>query len=214
MVVIDIHHCVARYEVALVNIIVLTRYNESISTILVITWGFEVVVGSFVDVPVSAWYADSVKWAVDKKITTGTSATTFSPDNTCTKAQIITFIWRAMGEPPCEQAVSFTDVNYKDYYFVASTWACNKGMVEKGTFKGENLVTRADTVVYLWKMSGSPDIEAISTFADVPESADYAKAVAWAVQNGITSGTSDTTFSPDMTCTRGQIVTFLQRAIK
>ena len=172
------------------------------------------IVGNFIDVPVSAWYAEPVKWAVDKKITTGTSPTTFSPDTTCTKAQIITFIWRAMGEPQYEQGVSFTDVNYKDYYFVASTWACNKGMVEKGAFKGENLVTRADTVVYLWKMSGSPDIEAISTFADVPESADYAKAVAWAVQNGITSGTSDTTFSPDMTCTRGQIVTFLQRAIK
>ena len=119
-----------------------------------------------------------------------------------------------MGEPAYEQGVSFTDVNYKDYYFAASKWACNKGMVETGEFKGENLVTRADTVVYLWKMSGSPDIGTISTFTDVPESADYAKAVAWAVQNGITSGTSETTFSPNDTCTRGHIVTFLQRAVK
>ena len=172
------------------------------------------IVGTFTDVPVSAWYAEPVKWAVDKKITTGTSPTTFSPDTTCTKAQIITFIWRAMGEPQYEQGVSFTDVNYKDYYFIASTWACNKGMVDAGAFKGGSLVTRADTVVYLWKNAGSPDVEAINTFTDVPESADYAKAVSWAVQNGITSGTSDTTFSPDMTCTRGQIVTFLKRAIK
>jgi len=172
------------------------------------------IVGSFVDVPVSAWYADSVKWAVDKKITTGTSATTFSPDNTCTKAQIITFIWRAMGEPPCEQAVSFTDVNYKDYYFTASHWANSKGMVESGTFRGESFVTRADTVVYLWKMSGSPDVGTVSTFADVPAGAPYAKAVAWAVQEGITSGTGATTFSPNDTCTRGHIVTFLKRAVR
>ena len=172
------------------------------------------IVGSFVDVPVSAWYADSVKWAVDKKITTGTSATTFSPDNTCTKAQIITFIWRAMGEPPCEQAVSFTDVNYKDYYFTASRWANGKGMVESGTFRGESFVTRADTVVYLWKMSGSPDVGTVSTFADVPAGAPYAKAVAWAVQEGITSGTGATTFSPNDTCTRGHIVTFLKRAVR
>ena len=172
------------------------------------------VVGNFTDVPVSAWFAEPVKWAVDKKITTGTSATTFSPDTTCTKAQIITFIWRAMGEPNYEQGVSFTDVNYKDYYFVASQWANNNGMVESGAFKGESLVTRADTVVYLWKMSGSPDVGTVGTFTDVPAGSDYAKAVSWAVQNGITSGTSATTFSPNDTCTRAHIVTFLQRALK
>jgi len=172
------------------------------------------VVGNFVDVPVGAWFAESVKWAVDRGITNGTSPTTFSPDNTCTKAQIITFIWRAMGEPQYEQGASFTDVNYKDYYFAASKWANNKGMVEAGAFKGESLVTRADTVVYLWKMSGSPDVGTVSTFTDVPAGATYAKAVAWAVQNGITAGTSATTFSPNDTCTRGHIVTFLKRAVK
>jgi len=163
---------------------------------------------------VGAWFAESVKWAVDRGITNGTSPTTFSPDNTCTKAQIITFIWRAMGEPQYEQGASFTDVNYKDYYFAASKWANNKGMVEAGAFKGESLVTRADTVVYLWKMSGSPDVGTVSTFTDVPAGATYAKAVAWAVQNGITAGTSATTFSPNDTCTRGHIVTFLKRAVK
>ncbi len=172
------------------------------------------VVGSFVDVPVSAWYAEPVKWAVDRGITNGTSPTTFSPDNTCTKAQIITFIWRAMGEPMYTTPHSFTDVNYKDYYFIASQWAYEKGMVEGDTFGADKSVTRADTVVYLWKMSGSPDVGTVSTFTDVPADAPYAKAVAWAVKNGITSGTSVTTFSPDNTCTRGHIVTFLQRAVK
>ncbi|MBQ7032443.1 MAG: S-layer homology domain-containing protein [Clostridia bacterium] len=173
------------------------------------------VVGNFTDVPVSAWYAEPVKWAVDKKITTGTSATTFSPDTTCTKAQIITFIWRAMGEPNYTTSYNpFTDVNYKDYYFVPSWWAYEKGMVEKGKFEADKFVTRADTVVYLWKMSGSPDVGVTNTFTDVPADAPYAKAVAWAVKNGITSGTSETTFSPNDTCTRAHIVTFLQRAVQ
>ena len=173
------------------------------------------VVGNFIDVPVSAWYAEPVKWAVEKKVTAGTSPTTFSPNNTCTKAQIITFIWRAMGEPNYTINYNpFTDVNYKDYYFVPSWWANEKGMVEKGRFEADKFVTRADTVVYLWKMSGSPDVGTTNTFIDVPANADYAKAVSWAVQNGITSGTSANTFSPDMTCTRGHIVTFLKRALK
>ena len=172
------------------------------------------VVGNFTDVPVSAWYAEPVKWAVDKKITTGTSPTTFSPDTTCTKAQIITFIWRAMGEPMYTIYNNpFTDVNYKDYYFVSSWWAFENDMVEKGKFDGNKFVTRADTVVYLWKMAGSPDVGTVNTFTDVPADADYAKAVAWAVKNGITSGTSANTFSPDDTCTRAHIVTFLQRAV-
>lgn len=112
------------------------------------------------------------------------------------------------------EKVLFTDVNYKDYYFISSRWACEKGMVEQGEFRADSLVTRADTVVYLWKMAGSPDVGAVSTFTDVAADAPYAKAVAWAVQNGITSGTSATTFSPDETCTRAHIVTFLQRAMK
>ncbi len=172
------------------------------------------IVGTFVDVPTSAWYAEPVKWAVDKKVTTGTSPTTFSPDTTCTKAQIITFIWRAMGEPMYTNPYKFTDVNYKDYYSIASQWAYEKGMVDPGVFGADKLVTRADTVVYLWKMSGSPDVQTVSTFVDVSFDAPYAKAVAWAVQNGITSGTSATTFSPNDTCTRAHIVTFLQRAVK
>jgi len=173
------------------------------------------IVGTFVDVSRNAWYAEPVKWAVDKKITTGTSATTFSPDTTCTKAQIITFIWRAMGEPKYTISYNpFTDVNYKDYYFSSSWWAYEKDMVEKGKFEADKFVTRADTVVYLWKMSGSPDVGTVGTFTDVPADADYAKAVSWAVQNGITTGTSATTFSPNDTCTRAHIVTFLKRAVK
>ena len=173
------------------------------------------IVGSFTDVLTSAWYAESVKWAVDKKVTSGTSATTFSPDNTCTKAQIITFIWRAVGEPMYTITSNpFADVNYKDYYFVPSWWAHENNMVEKGKFEADKFVTRADTVVYLWKMSGSPDVGTVDTFTDVPANANYAKAVAWAVKNGITSGTGANTFSPDQTCTRAHIVTFLKRAVK
>ena len=172
------------------------------------------IVGNFTDVPTSAWFASPVKWAIDKKITNGTSPTTFSPNATCTKAQIITFIWRAMGEPKYTIYNNpFTDVNYKDYYYSPSWWAFEKGMVEKGKFQADKFVTRADTVVYLWKMSGSPDMGTVSTFKDVPANASYAKAVAWAVKKGITTGTSETTFSPNATCTRGHIVTFLQRTV-
>ncbi len=173
------------------------------------------IVGAFEDVPADAWFAEPVRWAVDKKITNGTSPTTFSPDTTCTKAQILTFIWRAMGEPQYTgKSGVFTNVTYKDYYFGSARWAYEKGMVEGGEFDAGAPVTRADTVVFLWKNAGSPEPKALSSFTDVPANAAYAKAVAWAVESGITSGTSATTFSPDMTCTRGHIVTFLQRAVK
>lgn len=167
----------------------------------------------FSDVADSAYYANAVKWAVDKKITSGTSATTFSPDDTCTRAQILTFLWRAVGSPKSNSPVPFGDVNSEDYFADASSWAKGKDMVSGSNFEPDTPCTRAFTVIYLWKNAGSPKTEISDKFSDVNANSDYAQAVAWAVNNGVTSGTSATTFSPVDTCTRGQIVTFLNRAL-
>ena len=167
--------------------------------------------GSFTDVASTAYYADAVKWAVDKGITTGTTATTFAPDTTCTTGQILTFLWRAKGSPVPTAANPFTDVAESDYYYKAALWAAEKGLVEGATFGASTPCTRSATVTYLWKLAGEPTAAKEGGFADVPRGASYAKAVAWAVDKGITSGTSATTFAPDTTCTRGQIVTFLYR---
>ncbi len=170
---------------------------------------------NFADVKADAYYADAVKWAVEKNITAGTSATTFSPDDTCTKAQILTFLWRAVGSPKSETANPFEDVETDYYYYYAALWAYEMGMVnDSKTFDGDAPCTRAMTVTYLWLNADAPDTPSDTAFTDVPEHADFAEAVAWAVENGVTSGTSATTFSPDEICSRGQIVTFLNRAIQ
>lgn len=167
---------------------------------------------TFTDVAASAYYAAPVAWAVEKGITTGTTETTFSPNNTCTTAQILTFLWRANGSPePTSKTNAFTDIKESDYYYKAALWAKEKGIVSGTTFNGNTPCTRAATVTYLWKLAGSPSA-ALTSFNDVPSTAKYSQAVAWAVKQGITSGTTATTFSPDQTCTRGQIVTFLYRA--
>ena len=307
--------------------------------------------GGFTDVKAGAYYADAVKWAVDKKITSGTTATTFSPDQTCTVAQILTFLWNANGAPEPAGRNPFSDISSKDYFYKAAVWASGKGLVSGNRLNPNAPCTRAMVVEYLWKLAGSPSmdvadgyspqtitgtydgkpcsiefdaamiekrkittvvyqwdydknilagtveevvpnaiiaavkpgstvtvkgadairslsyymesdkrfsidsenwqetyiftesIEAVferfegaalwpefeekdkryfltmgpddvpTKFTDVPSSAAYAQAVAWAVENGITAGTSGTTFSPGDTCTRGQIVTFLHRAM-
>jgi len=165
----------------------------------------------FTDVAYDAWYAESVEWAVDKSITAGTSAVTFSPDDTCTRAQILTFLWRAVGSPKMSGTNPFSDVKSTDYFYDAALWANEKGMVSGNTFAGDTPCTRSSTVVYLWKNAGLPSSAYSGSFSDVSGSSDYAEAVAWAVSNSVTAGTSETTFSPDETCTRGQIVTFLWR---
>ena len=170
-------------------------------------------VGGFTDVKSNDYYADAVLWAVEKKITSGTSATTFSPGATCSKAQILTFLWRANGSPESTAANPFTDIKTTDYYYRAALWATEKGLVSGSTFGANTDCTRAMTVEYLWKAVGSPATSSKASFTDVPVNADYAQAVAWAVENGITSGTGGGNFSPSATCTRGQIVTFLHRAM-
>ena len=167
-------------------------------------------VGGFYDVQERDWFADPVQWAVENKITNGTDSNHFSPNATCTTAQILTFLWRAAGSPEPGIPNPFTDVKSSDYFYKAAVWAAEKGLVSGSKFNGSTPCTRSATVTYLWKLSGSP-IGGTNTFHDVSSSAPYSQAVAWAVDKGVTSGTGNNKFSPDETCTRGQIVTFLYR---
>lgn len=167
---------------------------------------------SFTDVKPTDYFAKAVDWAVNGHITFGTSKTTFSPNIKCTDGQILTFLWRAMGRPEPTVKSPFNDISEeKDYFYKPALWAYEKGLISGGTFDSEKPCTRSMVVTYLWRLAGSPTAPAAS-FTDVPGNSEYAPAVSWAVQQGITSGTSKTTFAPDGTCTRGQIVTFLYRA--
>lgn len=159
------------------------------------------------------WYADAVKWAVENEVTNGTSKTTFSPDDTCNRAHILTFLWRAAGRPEPSVSNPFQDVKSSDYYYQAALWAYENKMVEGPYFKGDMPCTRAFAVTYIWQSVGSPSAWG-RTFDDVPANMSYATAVSWAVKYEITNGTSSNTFSPSTPCTRGQIVTFLYRAFK
>lgn len=170
---------------------------------------------TFTDVAANAYYANSVAWAVDKSITAGTSKTTFSPNSTCTTAQILTFLWRSQGSPePTSKTNTFTDIKESDYFYKAALWAKEKNIVSKDStaFNGNTPCTRSSAVLYIWRAAGFPAATKASSFTDVAATTIYAPAVDWAVEQGVTSGTSKTTFSPDTTCTRAQIVTFLYRA--
>lgn len=170
---------------------------------------------TFVDVPENAYYAPAVNWAVEKGVTEGTSATTFSPDAACTRAQIVTFLYRAAGSPAVKSTVNpFTDVTASDYYYNAVLWAVENGITtgtSETTFSPNESCTRAQCVTFLYRAVGSA-ATAKASFTDVSADAYYAPAVDWAVEKGVTTGTSATTFSPDAACTRAQIVTFLYRA--
>lgn len=166
----------------------------------------------FADVSSEAYYARAVAWAVANGITSGTSSSTFSPNATCTNGQILTFLWRTLGEPDPTIQNPFSNIDSGAYYYKAALWAYEIGLISGSTFGADIPCTRAMTVTYLWKV-GAGDSSSLSEapFSDVPVDADYAVAVDWAVKQKITSGTSTTTFSPNATCTRGQIVTFLHR---
>ena len=172
----------------------------------------------FTDVPSGAYYEDAVVWAVKKGITSGTSATTFNPDGSCTRAQAVTFLWRAAGSPePKSAAMPFTDVPAGSYFEKAVLWAVENG-ITKGTsdttFSPDASCTRAQIVTFLWRAGGSPAVSGNSAFSDVAADAYYAAAVAWAEKNGVTGGIGGGLFGSDNTCTRAQIVTFLHRAMK
>ncbi len=169
---------------------------------------------SFVDVAKSDYYYDAVKWAVDNGVTTGVTDTNFAPGNPCTRAQTVTFLWRAAGMPQAANRVNpFTDVSVNDYYYEAVLWAVENGITggtTATTFSPNATCTRAQVVTFLWRYS-KEDASILPMFTDVAESDYYYGAVAWAVENGVTTGVTDTTFAPGNPCTRGQIVTFLYR---
>ena len=169
---------------------------------------------SFVDVPANAYFADAVKWAVDKGITNGLSDTMFGPYESCTRAQIVTFLWRAAGSPEPKTAVSFADVPAGSYYAKAVAWAIENGITNGMTateFAPDATCTRGQSVTFLHRaLKGTASGSA--NFTDVKSDAFYADAINWAVANNVTNGTSNTTFSPNADCTRAEIVTFLYRA--
>ena len=169
---------------------------------------------SFADVPVNAYFADAVKWAVDKGITNGLSDTMFGPYESCTRAQIVTFLWRAAGSPEPKTASSFTDVPASAYYAKAVAWAVENGITNgmtETTFAPDATCTRGQSVTFLHRaLKGTASGSA--NFTDVKSDAFYADAINWAVANNVTNGTSNTTFSPNADCTRAEIVTFLYRA--
>ena len=175
-------------------------------------------IGVFVDVATGSYYEDAVDWAVENGITKGTDDTHFSPDGICTRAQAATFLWRAAGSPkPETRTMPFTDVPAGSYYYDAVLWAVENG-ITKGTsnttFSPNMTCSRAQIVTFLWRSEKSPAAGTANPFADVKSTAYYADAVLWAVENDITKGTTNTTFSPDADCTRAQIVTFLWRCKK
>lgn len=168
----------------------------------------------FVDVAADAYYYDAVAWAVENGVTGGTTATTFSPNSPCTRAQTVTFLWRAAGCPtPTTTVNPFTDVTPSDYYYEAVLWAVENGItggITATTFGPGVTCTRAQVATFLWRYS-KEEASTLPSFTDVAEGDYYYGAVAWAVENGVTTGVTDTTFQPTNPCTRGQIVTFLYR---
>ena len=169
---------------------------------------------NFTDVNQSDYYYDSIQWAVKNEVTNGFTDTTFAPNLSCTRAQMVTFLWRAAASPePETNTLIFTDVSADAYFAKAVMWAVEQGItkgVTETTFIPDATVTRAQTVTFLWRAAKSP-ASGTTDFVDVPADAYYAEAVAWAGKENITNGMTETQFQPDADCTRGQIVTFLYR---
>ena len=178
--------------------------------------GSESVALPFTDVAEGAYYADAVAWAIQNKVTSGVSATTFAPNASCTRGQMVTFLWKAAGSPePKSLTTAFTDVKSGAYYEKAVAWAVENKVTtgtSATTFSPDATVTRGQSVTFLWKANNSPAAASASAFTDVAAGAYYVSAVNWAVEKGVTSGMSATTFAPNSNCTRAQIVTFLYRA--
>ena len=170
---------------------------------------------TFPDVPSSAYYAEPVKWAAEKGITSGTKDGGFAPGNTCTRAQIVTFLWRAAGSPePQTTQTGMTDVSPEAYYAKAVAWAIENGITvgrSDGSFNPNGTCTRANGVTFLYRAAKAAASGNDAGFSDVTADAYYAAAVQWALENGITNGQSNGLFGPNGACTRAQIVTFLYR---
>ena len=164
--------------------------------------------------PNGAYFYEAVKWAVKNGITTGVGNDLFAPEQPCTRAQIVTFLWRAAGSPEPKTMSSFTDVPASAYYAKAVAWAVENGITNGMTatmFAPDATCTRGQSVTFLHRaLKGTASSSA--NFTDVKSDAFYADAINWAVANNVTNGTSNTTFSPNADCTRAEIVTFLYRA--
>ena len=171
----------------------------------------------FTDVSRTGWTHLPIDWAVTTGVTNGLTKTTFGPDASCTRGQMVTFLWRAMGEPEPElQSSEFVDVPAGQYYAKAVLWALENGITtgtNKEHFSPDDTVTRAQTVTFLWRLKNEPVPTGSASFPDVPANAYYAAAVTWAVEQNITNGMGNGLFAPNNNCTRAQIVTFLYRTI-
>ena len=170
---------------------------------------------AFTDVPADAWYADAVAWAVEQGITSGTSDTIFSPNASCSRAQMVTFLWRANGSPEIGGTNLFSDVSSDAYYCDAVLWAVEQGITGGtggGKFSPDAPCTRAQMATFLWRANGSPEVTGTTPFSDVSAEPYYYNAVLWAYEQNITNGTGGGKFSPDVTCTRAQMVQMLKNA--
>ena len=171
----------------------------------------------FVDVKASDYFYDAVLWAAEKGVTSGTDALHFSPNAPCTRAQIVTFLWRAAGSPAPKNMSSFADVPADAFYAKAVAWAVENGITGgtgDGKFSPDATCTRAQAVTFLYRASGAPAVSGNAAFSDVATNAYYAAAVKWAEKNGITGGIGGGLFGSNNNCTRAQIVTFLYRSVK
>ena len=169
----------------------------------------------FTDVPADAWYAGAVAWAVEQGITSGTGNGKFSPDGSCTRAQMVTFLWRVNGSPGIGTANPFSDVSSDAYYYDAVLWAVEQGITGgtgDGKFSPDAPCTRAQMATFLWRANGSPEVTGTTPFSDVSAGTYYYNAVLWAYERKITNGTGGRKFSPDATCTRAQMVQMLKNA--
>ena len=169
----------------------------------------------FTDVPANSWYAGAVAWAVEQGITSGTSDTTFSPNVSCTRAQMVTFLWRASGTPEIGGTNLFSDVSSDAYYCDAVLWAVEQGIsggTGDGKFSPDAPCTRAQMATFLWRANGSPEVTRTTPFSDVSAETYYYNAVLWAYEQNITNGTGGGKFSPDAPCTRAQMVQMLKNA--
>ena len=171
-------------------------------------------VNPFADVANSAYYVDAVEWMLKREVTQGTTETTFSPNLNCTRAQIVTFLWRAAGSPEPKGTVSFADVSAGSYYAKAVAWAIENGITGgtgNGLFSPDAACTRAQSAAFLYRAAGSPAVNGSAGFSDVAADAYYAQAVAWAKEHGITDGIGGGLFGSANDCTRAQIAAFLWR---
>ncbi len=170
----------------------------------------------FDDVNPGDYYYSAVKWAVEKKVTDGVKKNVFAPTTKCTRAQIVTFLWRAAGTPKTDGSNRFADVRTTDYCYDAVMWAVENGITDgtgATTFSPNDVCTRAQVLTFLWRYLGEKKTNGTVNFSDVAKTAYYYDAVVWAVENGVTSGTSATKFSPNSGCTRAQAVSLMYRAI-